>query len=309
MIDKVYIVIVTYNGMQWLSKCLESTKGHALIVVDNNSNDGTVDFIKANYPEIILLEQTENLGFGQANNIGISRALSKGAEYVFLLNQDAYLLEDALNSLVDFQKNNSEYGILSPIHINTEKDKLDFGFANYLNFKINPYFISDAIISNPIRVVYDVPFVNAAAWLISKSCIENVGGFDPIFFHYGEDINYSQRVIYHGFKIGVLSKNFVIHDRELRKNKTIVPYSEGYLKYQERSYKIKYADVNNDNFLNSFNYRVNKFKKEIIKSVLTFNFLKFKQAKSELSLLKSIKSEIIDSRSTNIKKGNHYINH
>ena len=89
-----FIIIVTYNAMPWLSKCLESTKPYAIVVVDNNATDGTVSYIKENYPLITILPQKENLGFGQANNIGMSYALKQGADYVFLLNQDAYLEND-----------------------------------------------------------------------------------------------------------------------------------------------------------------------------------------------------------------------
>lgn len=85
--------------MQWLQKCLDSCKGYQVIIVDNNSTDGTVSFIKENFPNIHLIPQTENLGFGQANNIGIKYALEQRAEYVFLLNQDAYLQEGCLGNL------------------------------------------------------------------------------------------------------------------------------------------------------------------------------------------------------------------
>lgn len=104
MPNNVYIIIVTFNGMQWLSKCLESTIPYPVIIVDNDSTDGTVDYIKKHYSEVKLFVNKENLGFGQANNIGISYALQHGAGYVFLLNQDAYLQKSAIGKLIETHK-------------------------------------------------------------------------------------------------------------------------------------------------------------------------------------------------------------
>ncbi len=61
-------------------------------------------------------------------------------------------------------------------------------------------------------------FVNAAIWLLSKNCIETVGGFNPCYFHYGEDDNYLERVKYHNLKIGILTTAFAVHDREENDN-------------------------------------------------------------------------------------------
>ena len=66
--------------------------------------------------------------------------------------------------------------------------------------------------------VYDVPYVCAASWFISKDVLETIGGFDPIFFHYGEDDNYLQRVLYHGLRVGICPAVSVCHDVEFREN-------------------------------------------------------------------------------------------
>src|SRR5690554_3758500 len=100
MNKEVIIIIVTYNGMSWLKKCLDSCGDYQVLVVDNASSDETVPFLKTHYPQITLHSQKINLGFGQANNLGISYALKQGADYVFLLNQDAYLQEGCLEILI-----------------------------------------------------------------------------------------------------------------------------------------------------------------------------------------------------------------
>jgi len=119
---KVYVVIVTFNGMNWIGNCLNSVFHSSIplkvVIVDNNSRDETVSFIKNNYPEITLLEQHKNLGFGAGNNIGISYALKNGVDYVFLLNQDVYIQENTIKKLIEVYNNNKEFGILSPVHSN-----------------------------------------------------------------------------------------------------------------------------------------------------------------------------------------------
>lgn len=140
MMSKIIIVIVTYNGMLWLPRCLNSTKSYSVIIVDNNSTDGTVNYVLTNFPDIILIQQKINIGFGQANNIGISYALEQGAKHFFLLNQDAYLEPGCIERLIKAQVRSPEYGILSPLQLNGQGDRLDQRFSYYLNYQANPDF-------------------------------------------------------------------------------------------------------------------------------------------------------------------------
>jgi GT2 family glycosyltransferase len=301
-----YIIIATYNAIPWLSKCLESTKPYAVVVVDNNSTDETVNFIKANYPGVTLLQQSKNLGFGQANNIGISYALKQGAEYVFLLNQDAYLDKDTVEKLMEVHKNHNEYGILSPIHLNGNGDKLDQNFSHYLNYNANSDFYSDFILKKPLPTVYEVPFVNAAGWLISRQCMETIGGFDPVFFHYGEDDNYCQRVLFHGLKIGVVPKVFLKHDRETRVFYQDPDGEKGTFSNQERAIKLKYANINKEDF-NEVKTLIKKSNRAAFKSFLKLRFKASKFYRMEAELLKKIYPEIERSRFFNKMKGTTYL--
>lgn len=302
--NKIYIVIVTYNGMQWLSKCLECTKNYAVIVVDNSSNDDTISFIKTNYPKITLLQQTKNLGFGAANNIGISYALKKGVDYVFLLNQDAYLQEDTIEKLIKVHKDNTDYGIISPIHLNGSGSNLDKNFSNY--FKKNDTIFYDTLKNTFKKNIYEVPFMNAAAWLLPKKTLEVIGGFDPIFHHYAEDDNYCQRVLFHGFKIGVVPDIYIYHDREFRepiikntiKDKLIL--KERYLKHKWANIS---AEVDTDIKTNKKNHL-----KLIVKLFLKLKLKKANYYIKELALIKKIIPEIENSREINRTKGRHYIN-
>ena len=126
---KVFVVIVTYKGKQWYDRCFaslrESTIPVQTIVVDNASEDGSVEYIREKYPEVILMENRENLGFGRANNMGMRYALDHDCDYVFLLNQDTWIEPDAIEKLVRVHSEHPEYGILSPLHIAPDGSRLN----------------------------------------------------------------------------------------------------------------------------------------------------------------------------------------
>lgn len=208
------VIIVTYNGIQWIEKCitsiLNSSVAADIFVVDNGSTDGTKEFIKKNYKQVILADNDFNLGFGQANNIGLRYAIKNKYDYVYLLNQDAWVSYKTFEYLITLLQKHPEYGIISPIQ-NNVSGYLDRNFAH-----ICPQRLISDLFRKDVKDVYEVNEVMAAHWMISRRCIETVGAFSPSFPHYGEDNNYIQRAKYHNFKVGITTGNMVIHDREFR---------------------------------------------------------------------------------------------
>jgi GT2 family glycosyltransferase len=219
MSAKVFVVIVTYNGSKWVTPCFSSLRKSTVplhtIVIDNGSQDDTLARIAAEYPEAEIVNTGKNLGFGKANNIGMELAWKRGADYVFLLNQDAWIDPDAVEKLVDACQRHPGYGVISPMHLNGAGDGLDYGFSNYIAPNKCRGLYSDIFLGR-VQDVYDVGFVNAAAWMMTRECLERVGGFSPSFFHYGEDDNYTQRLQFHKLKLGVLPTSRIYHDREQR---------------------------------------------------------------------------------------------
>ncbi|MBI2061768.1 MAG: glycosyltransferase family 2 protein [Nitrospirae bacterium] len=182
-----------------------------VIVVDNNSTDGTPKTIAEKFPQVELLAQPVNTGFGGGNNIGFARALELGARYVFVLNVDTQVPADTIGTLIRLASSNDDYGIISPIHLNYESTRIDTLFGFFLHRAGLADFFSDLYLGRA-RDLYPISFTPAAAWLMTRTALEKVGGFDPLFHPiYGEDDDLCNRIIHHGFKIGITPRATIGH--------------------------------------------------------------------------------------------------
>lgn len=219
-------VVVTHNASGWIEACLESllASDHPVdpVVVDNASTDDTVAVVRrfaeaethAPSGAITLLENERNIGFGRANNRGMRLALERGAAHIFLLNQDATVSPDTIGRLVKLQQGGPEYGVLSPVHLNSDGTALDAKFCRYSLQPSACEGLLDTLILKPgADTVCPVRFVNAAAWLISRSCLETAGGFHPAFFMYGEDDEFLMRIRRHDFQAGICPSASIRHHR------------------------------------------------------------------------------------------------
>jgi len=219
--DRIFAVVVTYNGMGCVAQCLTSLAASEapvdVLVVDNASTDGTPGRVRRMHPEADLLRLSRNLGFGRANNIGIKHAYDRGAMHVFLLNQDAHIRPDVIGRLADLQRRRPEFGVVSPLHLDGSGQALDRKYSEHLAKSSGLRdLLGDLLLGRAPDEVYAFEFVNAAAWLLSRQCIDTVGLFNPVFEHYGEDMEYTSRVRHLGMRIGVVPQALICHDREDR---------------------------------------------------------------------------------------------
>ncbi|MGQ1891296.1 glycosyltransferase family 2 protein [Thermophagus sp. OGC60D27] len=207
----IYAIVVTYNGAKWVDKCFASLVNSSvplkILAIDNGSSDGIVVQIRSKFPQVEVIETNTNLGFGKANNIGLKRVLDEKADYAFLLNQDAWVEKDTIEKLVDVHQRNKEFGILSPIEY-YKPNQLDIKFKKFYA----PKELLDNLTSSP-EEIYQTEFINAAAWLIPFESITHIGGFDPIFSHYGEDVDFCHRLLRDNKKIGIVTNASYFHDR------------------------------------------------------------------------------------------------
>jgi GT2 family glycosyltransferase len=222
-------IIVTYNGSRWIKKCLEhlfqSSVSSDIILLDNNSTDDTFEVISPFLEKIEFIQLPSNLGFGGANNIGIQRALDLGYSHIFLLNQDAYVQQDCIAKLHSTALENPQYGILSPVQLDSSGLDFDPVFKGQVAKHYSPdpgKAIKELSNENPAQVI-EVKFVGAAAWYLSAEMIRKTGLFHPVFFHYGEDNNFAARAQYFGYKIGIQVATAMIHDRNARDKTKFLP--------------------------------------------------------------------------------------
>ena len=203
---KILVIVVTFNGLKWLERCLGSVRASEvpadLYVWDNDSTDGSADWIQGHFPEAKLVRSADNLGFAEANNMGMRYALEKGYDYVYLLNQDAWIEPSTLGTLIAASEAHPEYAVLSPLQMTDGFTGLDAQFGK--------------IFRSAQHDKRGVRRVMAAHWLMPRKALEVIGLFDALFPLYGNDDNWCDRARYHGFKIGIVPQARAVHDRATR---------------------------------------------------------------------------------------------
>lgn len=222
----VSVIIISYNTCNLTLQSIESvyklTQGvdFEVIIVDNNSTDESVTQIKLRFPEVVLIENNVNEGFGRANNRGAN--VAKG-EFLFLLNSDAYLTSNSILEFYNYMKQHSNVGVLGG-ELSTGKDYPTVSYGNlpslfeyfsYLGFKkFYPNYFETKLASGIVNKTQDIKtvgYVNGADMFIRKSVFDNVGGFDSDFFLYFEETELSYRIQKAGFKSVILPSEKIIH--------------------------------------------------------------------------------------------------
>lgn len=213
---KVLAVIVTYNGAAWIDAALQSLQDsrHACgaIVVDNASSDDTVARVRRGFPAAQIIEAGANLGFGRGNNLGMAAALRAGADAVFLLNQDAWVTPDAIGQMVDFLTAEPGFDIVTPLHCSPDLTRVDPNTQSAYLQRHAPGYLSDACLGQ-VQAHYPIRGINAAAWMLRARALHSVGGFDPLFFMYGEDDDMIERFAHHGLRTALLPAARIVHLR------------------------------------------------------------------------------------------------
>jgi GT2 family glycosyltransferase len=216
---KILTLVVAYNEERCIDKCvksvLDSKHPTDALFINNNSSDRTKEILDLKKGiKVIHLEQ--NLGFTGGNNVGIEYALENDYDFVFLLNADAYLHENAIEEQFKAWSKAENPGIMASLQLNGKGTAIDERFESYIGGKNCPNLLGDVLLDK-LNDFYLCGFVNAAAWFVPIKTIKTVGFLDPLFFIYGEDANYLQRTRFMGMKIYLVPKSIVYHDRESRK--------------------------------------------------------------------------------------------
>ena len=213
-----YIIILNWNGKHHLKDCLRSFEkvvynNYKLLLVDNGSTDGSVGYVKSRFPMVEIIQNEQNLGFSGGNNIGIRHALSRGADYVVLLNNDTRVEPDFLLRLIQYGETHPEAGVLGgtvkmdgdPLRLNSTGVNLNllaYGWDRDFGMPFDAVRRKDG----------EVLAVTGALMAIKREVFNSIGLLDTRFFAYFEDVDFCIRVWkYTNLTVNYVPQSIVFH--------------------------------------------------------------------------------------------------
>jgi GT2 family glycosyltransferase len=216
---KVCVVILNWNGRDITLHCLEDLRKSDYpevdcVIVDNGSTDNSTEVIARSFPEVGIVSNTVNVGWAGGSNQGMAWGLAHGADYLLMLNNDAWADPAMISQLVEAATNLQGQAVTVPkIYLGSDPTRFWFAFG-----RVNLW---TGLFSNPAHNLIDdgrfdcspeVEYASGCCMLIPKGIVERVGGFDHSFFSYVEDVDWSIRCRRAGFRIVLCPKAKLRHD-------------------------------------------------------------------------------------------------
>lgn len=238
---KLSVIIVNYNVKHFLEQCLKSVSealngvDGEVIIVDNNSVDGSVEMVRNKFPSFTIIENKENVGFSKANNQAIR--ISSG-EYVLLLNPDTVVQEDTFSKCLDFMDKTSDAGGLGVQMIDgkgrflpeSKRGLPTPAVAFYKVFGLAKLFPGSRLFGEyhlgylPKNQIHQVDVLSGAFMMLRRAALDETGLLDEDYFMYGEDIDLSYRIIKAGYKNYYYPETRIIHYKGESTKKSSVNY-------------------------------------------------------------------------------------
>jgi len=212
---QVFVLVLNWNNWKDTNECLTSLQGlnyanRTVIVLDNGSTDGSVQRIREKHPEVEVMELGENFGFAKGNNAGIRAALDRGAEYVWVLNNDTTVDASALRAMVEKAESDLKIGAVgSAIYSMTERERLQVWGGGHVNFLLGRSRHFTLPVSNG-----KLQFITGASLFLRRRTLEELGLLDEGFFMYWEDADYCFRLRRAGWRLAVASSSRVWHKEQ-----------------------------------------------------------------------------------------------
>ena len=236
---KVFIIILNYDGKDVLKECLNSVfkidyPNFEVVLVDNNSVDGSLEEARLRFPKCHFIKNENNLGYSMGNNVGIRFALERMADYALLLNNDTIVTNDALLKLVNIGEAEPDLGIMSPL-ICGESGRIWFsgGSIDWMRMKaVNEQSIPKK------GEFFQTDFVSGCAMMVKKKVFQRIGMLDEDFFLYWEDVDFSVRAKRAGFSIGIVPGSKIFHlekSEQKKESKTYWLVLSGLLFFQKNT--------------------------------------------------------------------------
>jgi N-acetylglucosaminyl-diphospho-decaprenol L-rhamnosyltransferase len=216
----VSVVVVTYNALPWLERCLDSVREHEVVVVDHGSTDGTLELVRDRYPGVRVVEQ-ENKGMGGGNNAGMRAA---DGRYFFLLNSDAWVVGNGLERLVEHADAHPEAAVVGPRLRNPDGtlQRSVRGEPTLWRLATEYLFLRKLAprsrILNPLyaggfdhETETEADWLYGPALLVRRDAVDAVGLFDESFFMFSEEVDWMTRFRGAGWTIRFFPGAEVVH--------------------------------------------------------------------------------------------------
>jgi GT2 family glycosyltransferase len=214
----VYIIVLTWNGKTDTIECIKSLQGinypnYRILVVDNASVDETATAIREQFPNVEVIVSKENLRFAGGNNIGIQYALSHGADYILLLNNDTIVDRNFLTYLITTAESDKNIGMVGPkIYYYSDPNRIW-----YAGGKIDWWmgWLSHIGVRETDNGQHSTPketdFISGCCLLVKRAVIEKIGVLDTAYYIYGEDVDWCIRATQSCFKLFFEPKGKIWH--------------------------------------------------------------------------------------------------
>ena len=232
--NSIAVIIVGTNEAGWLQPAIQSILDNdfrgilKIIYIDNCSNDNSIQLIKEYFPSVEIIANNSNLGFAQANNLGIDYALKEKFNYIFLVNPDTFSPKTLLNDLLNFMNKHSDFAVIGPLQCEYNKQKDGFTDQNLNNWSkqalhngtkhafhmdFDNYIIEEQITFkfNKVDNVIEHYYVQGAAIFIRSQALEKEKGFDVNFHTFYEEVDLCRRFRWSGLRVGLLTNAFIKH--------------------------------------------------------------------------------------------------
>jgi GT2 family glycosyltransferase len=216
--ELVYIIILNWNGWQDTVECVDSCRkltypNFRILLVDNGSTDGSEGLLRERFPDLEFIQTGANLGFAGGNNVGMKYALDKGADYVWLLNNDTVVDGDALAELVRVAASGEKTGIVgSKIYYLAEPRKIWFAGGIW---RTNKSYAShrglNDVDAGQYNEVCEVDYITGCSLLIKSRVIRDIGMMNEEYFLYWEEIDWNAAAARRGWKIVYVPRSMVWH--------------------------------------------------------------------------------------------------
>jgi GT2 family glycosyltransferase len=221
---RVGAIVLCYNGIDLTLECLASLLGQDypkldVIVVDNHSQDGTVETVSSKYPQVKVIASQENLGYASGNNLGLLTAIDLGCDLFFLVNNDTHLSLDCVSTLVSAIEKNPQAGAIGPMvhtfeglgRISSAGGKINWRYASAIN--VGAGEIDDGQYS-----ARAVDFINGCGFMVTRKALDRAGMLDPKYFMYWEETDWSMRIWQAGFQVLFEPQAHMEHKATLQDN-------------------------------------------------------------------------------------------